>query len=103
MKLLSGRAAAPRPDRPATQLLHDVPDLRVVAFSLEPGQEVKPHRSTSTVLLQVIEGEGEFTGGDGGVTIGPGDSVVYEREELHGIRAGTTPLRFLAVITPRPG
>jgi len=103
MKQLSGRAAPFRTDRPSTQLLHDSEDLRVVAFALEPGQEVRPHRSTSAVLLQVIEGEGEFSGANGIQRVVAGDAVAYDREELHGIRANAGRLRFLAIITPRPG
>lgn len=103
MKQLSGRAAPFRAERPSTQLLHDTEDLRVIAFALEPGQEVKPHRSTSTVLLQVIEGEGEFSGANGMMRVSAGDAVAYDRGELHGIRANAGRLRFLAIVTPRPG
>ena len=102
MNILAPREVPGRPDRPASQLLHDTADVRVVAFHLQPGQEVKPHRSTSTVLVQVVEGEGEFSGADGAARLGPGDVAAYEREEMHGIRALRAPLRFLAIITPRP-
>ena len=102
MKALDTRAAPARAERPATQLLHDSADVRVVAFSLQPGQEVKPHRSPSSVLLQVIDGEGDFSGENGELHLSAGDAALYERDELHGIRAGDGPLRFLAIITPRP-
>lgn len=102
MKRFPAHAAPARPERPSTVLLHDTPDVRVVAFHLQAGQEVKPHRSPSTVLLQVVEGEGEFSGADGVVHLSAGESVVYERNEMHGIRALDVPLRFHAIITPRP-
>lgn len=102
MKPLATRATPPRLDRPGSQLLHDAPDVRVVGFHLQPGQEVKPHTSASTVLVQVIEGEGEFSGRDETVRLAAGDAAVYEREEMHGIRALDASLRFLAIITPRP-
>src|SRR5690606_15412900 len=95
---------APRPDRPSTVLLHDEPDVRIVRFHLTPGQEVPPHTSPSSVVIQVLEGMGTFDGADGSVTLGPGDTVVYAPNELHSMRADREePLRFLAVITPRPG
>ena len=95
---------APRPDRPSTVLLHDEPDVRIVRVQLTPGHEVPPHTSPSSVVIQVLEGMGTFDGADGSVTLGPGDTVVYAPNELHSMRADREePLRFLAVITPRPG
>ena len=102
MKRLGTREAPRRDDRPATQLLHDSADVRVVAFHLQAGQEVKPHRSSSTVLLQVIEGEGVFSGADSESRLTAGEAALFDREEMHGIRAVEGALRFLAIITPRP-
>jgi quercetin dioxygenase-like cupin family protein len=102
VKVLPAGDVPGRPDRVVSQLLHDTRDIRVVAFNLQPGQQVKPHRSASTVLVQVIEGEGEFSGGDGAARLTAGDAAVYDRDELHGIRALDTRLRFTAIITPRP-
>ena len=100
-------SVAAHPDRPATIILHDSPDLRLVAFRLAPGQEVKPHRSTSTVALHVLSGDGLLSGeADGGVReepVAPGEVMVYEPNELHGMRATDIELLLLAVITPRPG
>jgi quercetin dioxygenase-like cupin family protein len=92
-----------RPDRPATQLLHDEPNARVVAFHVAPGQAVPPHRSDSTVLVQVIEGSGLFRGAERVAKLGPGQTAVYLPGELHSMEpAGGGALRFLAIITPRP-
>ena len=103
-------AVAPRADRPATAILHDGPDARVVVFRLAPGQEVPPHRSTSTVQLTVLEGEGVLSGEDSGAArerrCAAGDVVVYAPNELHGMRAphdAGAELLLLATITPRPG
>lgn len=108
MKVLSALTAAraavsAQPSRPATALLHDVPDARVVVFRIEPGQEVAPHTSTSTVLLSVITGNGTVSGASGESPVGAGDLVSYETGELHGMRAGTETLVLVAVIAPRPG
>lgn len=98
--------AAPPPsraDRPATRILHDEPNLRMIAFHLLPGQTVPPHRSTSTVLVQVIAGRGRFIGEDAEATLRPGESAVYRPGETHSIEALDEPLVFHAVLAPRPG
>ena len=92
-----------QPSRPATALMHDVPDARVVVFRIEAGQEVAPHTSTSTVLLAIIEGSGTVSGASGESTARAGDLVTYEVGELHGMKAGSEQLVLVAIITPRPG
>ena len=97
-------AVAANPDRPATAILHDSPDARLVVFRLAPGQFVPPHRSTATVMLHVLQGTGELSGADDAVvSVSPGDLVTYEAGELHGMRAIDEQLLLLATITPRPG
>lgn len=97
------QAVAARPDRPATAILHDAPDVRLVVFSLKPGQAVAPHTSRSSVILVILEGQGTVSGGSGGSPVKTGDVVAYEPGELHGFTAGEGPLTVLAVIAPRPG
>ncbi|GLC23824.1 cupin domain-containing protein [Roseisolibacter agri] len=97
-------AVASRADRPATSIVHESPDARLVVFRLAPGQEVPPHRNASTVMLTVLEGAGVLSGADGDeracVT---GDVVVYAPNETHAMRAIDEELLLLATITPRPG
>lgn len=102
MKVL-GEGPAARGDRAASAVLHDEPNVRVVAFHLQPGQRVAPHSSESTVLVQVIAGNGRFDGAASAHILKAGESAVYEPGETHAIEAGAEPLRFLAIITPRPG
>ena len=102
MKVL-GEAPAPRTDRYASALLHDEPNLRVVAFRLEPGQLVPAHTSPSSVLVHVIAGQGTFTGAGATAVLTVGQSAAYEPHEPHSIAAGAEPLEFLAIIAPRPG
>ncbi|MHB1168903.1 MAG: cupin domain-containing protein [Longimicrobiales bacterium] len=103
MIALSPTGPAPRDDRPATMLLHDEPNARIVSFHLLPGQEVLPHKSESTVLVQVIEGSGTFIGESGSVRLETGGSAVYAPGEVHSMTASDGErLRFLAVIMPRP-
>ena len=101
-------AVGNRPDRPATAIVHDSPDVRLIVFRLAPGQSVAPHRSTSSVQLTVLDGAGILTGESetGGTTdqvCTAGDVVVYVPNELHGMRAADEELLLLATITPRPG
>jgi quercetin dioxygenase-like cupin family protein len=102
VKVLDG-GPEPREARFTTALLHDDPNLRIVAFHLLPGQEVPPHHSPSTVSLQVTEGAGWFRGGDGEARLEVGQTIAYAPGETHAIRADDGPLRFLAFIAPRPG
>ena len=108
MKVLSALGAArdavsAQPSRPATALLHDVPDARAVVFRIDPGQEVAPHTSTSTVMLSVVSGSGTVSGASGESSVKAGDLVTYEVGELHGMKAGAEQLVLVAFITPRPG
>lgn len=104
MIVLPAEGPAPRPDRPATALLHDEPNVRIVGFHLLPGQEVLPHTSESSVLVQVIEGSGTFIGETGTARLQTGGTAVYAPGEVHSMKADNGErLRFLAIITPRPG
>ena len=108
MKLYDARAAAANAvsnhaERPATTLLHDSTDARVVIFRIDPGQEVPIHTSTSTVLLVVVSGTGTVAGSDAERRVGPGDIVAYDPSEPHGMRAGGEQLVIAAIIAPRPG
>jgi quercetin dioxygenase-like cupin family protein len=100
-------AVAANADRPATAILHDSPDLRLVVFRLAPGQAVPPHRSPSSVLLTILAGRGMVSGEEAaGQTEHPcteGEYVAYAPGELHGMRALDSELLILATITPRPG
>jgi quercetin dioxygenase-like cupin family protein len=97
-------AAPPaRPDRPSTRVLHDEPNLRVIAFHLLAGQTVPPHRNASTVHVHVVAGRGRFIGEDGEVVLAAGETAVYRPQETHSIEALDEPVVFHAIIAPRPG
>lgn len=89
------------PDRPVSRLLHDAPQMRVVVFGLEPGQEIPPHTVASRVLLHVLLGRGAFLTGKGEEPAYPGAFVVTEPDEPHGLKAAERTV-MLAVIAPRP-
>jgi len=96
-------AVSGQPERPATAIISDSPDARLVVFRLAPGQVVAPHRSTSSVLLTVLEGSGTLSGEAEERACAAGDVVAYAPDELHGMRADGGELLLLATITPRPG
>jgi quercetin dioxygenase-like cupin family protein len=102
MTVLAADPVPPRSDRFATRLLHDEPNLRIVSFHLLPGQRVPPHHSDSTVVVQVVEGAGVFTGKAGGALLAEGESAVFAPGEEHSVEAAGIPLRFLAILAPRP-
>lgn len=99
---IAASAVAANPSRPATAIAHDDADARLVMFRIEPGQEVHPHTSTSSVILSVVAGSGVVRGGDEERPVRAGDVVIYARGELHGMRAVAERLVILAVIAPRP-
>ena len=96
-------AVAANRNRPATTVVHDSPDARLVVFRIAPGQAVPPHQNASTVMLTVISGRGFIRGGDDEQAVAPAETVVFEPNELHGMRAELDELVLLATITPRPG
>jgi quercetin dioxygenase-like cupin family protein len=89
--------------RPATAVLLNTPDVRLVVFRLAPGQSVAPHQNASTVMLTVLAGEGVLSGADGDRQCATGDLVVYDPSEMHSMRAVDHELLLLATIAPRPG
>lgn len=96
-------AVAPRSERPATAVIFDSADARLVVFRIEPGQSVAPHSNPSTVLLSILEGTGVVQGRDGERHVKAGDLIAYEPGETHAMRAPGERLVILATITPRPG
>lgn len=108
MNVMSARDAARVPvaftrDRPATEVLIDTPDARLVVFRLAPGQAVPAHRNNSSVMLTVLEGRGLVSGETAEQACTAGDVISYAPGELHGMRADAHELLLLATITPRPG
>lgn len=112
MKILSPIAAArmavsANSTRPATAVIADTPDVRLIVFRVQPGQSVPAHRNPATVMLTVLEGSGFISGEADGASVesacARGDQIVYAPNEAHGMRADSEELLLLATITPRPG
>jgi quercetin dioxygenase-like cupin family protein len=88
------------PDKAHRELLYDSPNLRVLIFNFEPGQElpVHSHPADSDVTLMILEGEGEFTGAHE-MPAKPGTVQIMPVVEPHGLKAHTR-LRLLVFIAP---
>ena len=88
------------PDKPYRELLYDSPNLRVLVFNFEPGQElpIHSHPTDSDVTLMVLEGEGEFTGAHE-MPARAGTIQIMPVCEPHGLKAKTR-LRLLVLIAP---
>lgn len=90
-------------ERPVSQLIADCQDVRVVVYGLEPGQSVPPHRSSSSVLMHVLEGEGQLGLGNESCAVGPGDLAVCAPNVDHSISAAFgVRLVVMVTIAPRP-
>lgn len=100
-------AKSAAPGRPATAIVHDSEEMRLVVFRIAPGESVPPHRSTSSVQLTVLSGTGTISGeradGPREWDCSPGEVIVFAPSEQHGMRANDETLVLLAAITPRPG
>jgi len=83
------------------QLLFDSPNLRVLTFNFEPGQElpVHSHDVDYEVALLILEGEGVLTGSGENIPAQTGFLQIMPVSEPHGLRA-LTRLRLLVFIAP---
>ncbi len=83
--------------------VHDGEDVRVLVFCFRPGQEMEPVEVEPSVVLYAVAGEGYFTVGKHEHPVEPGDLVVVERKQPHGIRAGKRgEFVVLVAIAPSP-
>ena len=83
-------------------LVHDSPYFKILNFNFKAGQElpIHSHDIEGQLSLVIIEGEGEFLGKDGStLPAKPGDVVISDIAEPHGLRAKTA-LRLLVTIAP---
>jgi quercetin dioxygenase-like cupin family protein len=87
---------------PSRLIVHDSPYFKVINFNFRAGQElpIHSHDIEGEVSIAVLEGKGEFLG-DKGATLpaGPGDILISEIAEPHGLRAETD-MRVLVTIAP---
>lgn len=83
-------------------LVHDSPYFKVINFNFKAGQElpVHSHDIDGQLSITVLEGTGEFLGAeDTGFPAAPGDVLISDISEPHGIRAETD-MRVIVTIAP---
>jgi len=87
--------------RPHRELIFDSPNLRVLNFNFEPGQElpVHSHSANSDIALLILEGEGVFTGRAEEFPARAGVLQIMPGTQPHGLKAKTR-LRLLLFIAP---
>ncbi|GEM_PF-543729 len=88
---------------PSRELVYEDSNAKVIRFFLKKGQEIRPHRSPSSVFISVLKGRLSFCMGDESKeeVLSEGSTVFYEPEELHGFKALEDSV-VQAVITPNP-
>ncbi|RJR37201.1 MAG: cupin domain-containing protein [Desulfobacteraceae bacterium] len=84
-----------------TFLVHDSPYFKIINFNFKAGQElpVHAHEIDGQVSITVLEGRGLFLGKENTMSAGPGDVLISDISEPHGIRAETD-MRVMVTIAP---
>ena len=72
-------------ERFVSKLVHDSAKARVALFSLEKGQELSPHTSSSAVLFHVLVGEGKIIICSEEISVKAGQMVFCPSEVPHGL------------------
>jgi quercetin dioxygenase-like cupin family protein len=83
-------------------LVHDSAYFKILNFNFKAGQSlpIHSHDIEGQVSIAVLEGKGEFLGKDGAtIPAEPGDVLVSDISEPHGIRAESN-MRVLVTIAP---
>ena len=83
-------------------LVHDSPYFKILNFNFKAGQELPLHAHDieGQVSIAVLEGKGEFLAdNDETFPAGPGDILISEIAEPHGLRAKSD-MRVLVTIAP---
>jgi quercetin dioxygenase-like cupin family protein len=89
-------------ERLSNVLVHESPYMKVISFNFKAGQElpIHSHDIEGQLSIVVLDGSGFFMGAEGTtIAAEPGDVLVSDISEPHGIRA-TTDLRVLVTIAP---
>jgi quercetin dioxygenase-like cupin family protein len=83
-------------------LVHDSPYFKILNFNFNAGQElpIHSHDIEGQLSIVVLEGSGFFLGKDDSeLPANPGDVLISDISEPHGIRA-TSEMRVLVTIAP---
>lgn len=89
------------PDGPGVTVLADTGAARSVLFAFRTGQQLKEHRTSSQILVQVLRGRIRFTAAGRDVEARAGTLLHVEANVPHSIAARTDAI-VLVVMTPSP-
>ena len=90
-----------REDKPYVQVLSDIGDARVVLYTFKAGQQLKEHRTTSQILVQVLRGRATFSTAANSVKLQAGMVLQLEENVPHSVLAQTDAV-VLVTMTPSP-
>ena len=90
-----------RADRPYIQVLSDLGAARVVLFAFQAGQQLKEHRTSSQLLVQVLRGRITFATADNNVSLQAGMVLQLEENVPHNVTAQTDAVMLLTML-PSP-
>lgn len=89
------------PDGPGVTVLADTGAARSVLFAFRTGQQLKEHRASSQILVQVLRGRIAFTAQGRDIECRAGTLLHVESDVPHSITAHTNAV-VLVVMTPSP-
>ncbi len=90
-----------RDEGPYVQILSDTGAARLVLFCFKPGQQLKEHRTSSQIMIQVVRGRIAFAANEQAITVSAGTLLQLEANVPHSITAQTTAV-VLVTMTPSP-
>lgn len=82
-------------------VLHDSPYFKIINFNIGAGQlfPVHSHQIEGQLSMVVLEGEGEFLSDNAAIPAKPGDMLISDISEPHGVKAKTN-MRIIVTIAP---
>lgn len=84
-------------DATTSRTVVNTPQVRVVLFAMDTGQELTDHATPRAVVVQHVEGSMRFTVAGRTETLSPGDVVYLAPGDRHALTA-LTPCRFSLVL-----
>ena len=90
-----------RADGPFVQILSDIGTARLVLFAFKAGQQIKEHRTSSQLLVQVLRGSITFTTPGNSEKLQAGKLLQLEENVPHSVVARTDAIMLLTM-TPSP-
>lgn len=88
-------------DKPYVQVLSDIGDARLVLFTFRKGQQLKEHRTSSQILVQVLRGRVTFSTAGNSVKLQAGMVLQLEENVPHSVLAQTDAV-MLVTMAPSP-